>query len=138
MDGKPMRVFLVDDSSVVIERLEDLLGEVPGLEVLGSAGEVLKATESILQLRPDFVVLDLHLHDGPGLEVLKAVKTIRPQTIFLVCTSFSYPQYRERCFLEGASFFLDKSTEFEKLPEILSTLIKTAAEGDRETHACKI
>ena len=122
-----MKVFLVDDSPAVIERLDALLQELPGVEVLGSAGDVLDATESILALRPDAVVLDLHLRDGSGLDVLKFTKPKRPETIFLVCTNFPYEQYRDKCFQEGASFFLDKSTEFEKIPDILYALMKSAA-----------
>jgi DNA-binding NarL/FixJ family response regulator len=123
-----MKVFLVDDSPVVIERLEALLQEeLPGLEMLGSAGEVPEAIKSILELRPDAVVLDLHLHGGTGFEVLSAVRSMRPETTVLVCTSFPHAQYREKCFQEGASFFLDKYTEFEKIPEILCALMKNTA-----------
>lgn len=122
-----MKVFLVDDSPAVIERFKALLQELPGVEVLGSASEVLEATESILELRPDAVVLDLHLRDGTGLDVLKATKSKRPETFFIVCTNFPDTQYRDKCFLQGASFFLDKSTEFEKLPDILYDLMKNAA-----------
>lgn len=120
-----MKVFLVDDSQVVIERLGAMLRELPGVEVVGSAGEVFEATKAILEGHPDVVVLDLQLHDGSGLDVLRAVKSIRPETIILVCTNFPYPQYREKCFQEGASFFLDKSSEFEKLYEILQALMKS-------------
>ncbi len=122
-----MKVFLVDDSPVVIERLDALLQELPGVEVLGSAGDVLEATKSIMELKPDAVVLDLHLHGGTGFDVLRTVKSMLPETTILVCTSFPHAQYQAKCFREGASFFLDKYTEFEKLPDILCALIKNTA-----------
>jgi len=44
----------------------------------------------------------------------------------LICTNYPYDQYREECLAAGANYFLDKSAEFEKIPGILSELIKTS------------
>jgi DNA-binding NarL/FixJ family response regulator len=47
----------------------------------------------------------------------------------LICTNYPYPQYREECIAAGANYFLDKSAEFEKIPEILRDLTKKARNG---------
>jgi len=117
-----MRVFIADDSQVVVERLSDLLKEVPTVQLVGSAYDVPQAIRSILDTKPDAVILDLHMPGGSGLEVLRAIRPTHPSLCVLVCTNFPYPQSREECIAAGANYFLDKSAEFEKLPAIFREL----------------
>jgi DNA-binding NarL/FixJ family response regulator len=124
---KKMRVFIADDSTVVVDRLADLLSEVPGAELVGQAGDVPEAVRRIQQLNPDAVILDLKMPGGTGLDVLRAIRPDHPRLHIVVCTNFPYQQYREKCFHAGANFFLDKSVEFEKIPAILRELMKNAA-----------
>jgi DNA-binding NarL/FixJ family response regulator len=119
-----MRVFIADDSMVVVERLADLLGEVPGVQLVGRASDAPQAIHSILEMNPDAVILDLQMPGGTGLEVLRAVRRAHPSLYVLICTNFPYPQYREECIAAGANFFLDKSSEFEKIPTIFRDLIE--------------
>jgi DNA-binding NarL/FixJ family response regulator len=119
-----MRVFIADDSMVVVERLADLLGEVPGVQLVGRASDAPQAIHSILEMNPDAVILDLQMPGGTGLEVLRAVRRTHPSLYVLICTNFPYPQYREECIAAGANFFLDKSSEFEKIPTIFRDLIE--------------
>ncbi len=121
-----MKVFIADDSRVVTERLADLLSEVSGVDVVGQAGDALQAALSIQQLNADVVVLDLQMPGGSGLDVLLAVRHTRSDRIIVILTNYSYPQYRQKCLGAGANFFLDKSTEFGKIPAIIRTLIQEA------------
>jgi DNA-binding NarL/FixJ family response regulator len=129
-----MRVFIADDSTVVAERLADLLRDVPGVELVGRAGDVPETVRSIRQLSPDAVILDLEMPGGTGLDVLRAVRADYPSLQVLICTNFPYSQYRQECFSTGANFFLDKSMEFEKIPTILRALIQNAAKCSSATH----
>lgn len=119
-----MRVFIVDDSSVVVERLTDLLEEVPGAVLVGKAGDVPQAVKGIRSVKPDALILDLQMPGGSGLDVLRAIRNDYPHLHILICTNYAYPQYREECLSAGADFFLDKSAEFGKIPAILSDLIR--------------
>ena len=122
-----MRVFIVDDSKVVVERLADLLDEVPGVELVGRAGDAPGAIHSILKTNPDAIILDLQMPGGGGLEVLRTIRQRHSSLWVLVCTNYPYPQYREECLAAGANYFLDKSAEFDKIPMILRDLMRTAA-----------
>src|SRR5215470_14478579 len=104
-----MRVFIADDSRQVVERLTDLLSGLLGIEVAGNAGEVSVGLQRIRQLRPDALILDLEMPGGSGLDVLRAVRKELPGLQVLVCTNYSYPQYRKECLAAGANYFLDKS-----------------------------
>jgi DNA-binding NarL/FixJ family response regulator len=119
-----MRVYIVDDSSVVVERLRDLLEEVPGAVCVGQASDVPQAVRGIREVNPDALILDLQMPGGTGLDVLRAIRADHPHLHILVCTNYPYAQYREECLSAGADFFLDKSAEFGKIPAILSDLIR--------------
>jgi len=121
-----MKVFIADDSHVVVERLADLLKEVPGVRLVGRASDVPGAIHSIAKANPDAVILDLQMPGGSGLEVLRAIRQSHPSVWVLICTNYPYPQYREECIAAGANYFLDKSAEFEKIPQILRDLTKKA------------
>lgn len=118
-----MKVFIADDSRVVVERLAGLLEEVPGAQFVGRAGDVLQAVLGIEHMKPDALILDLHMPGGSGLDVLRAIRAGHPELCVVVCTNYPYPEYREECLTAGANFFLDKSTEFEKIPILLRELM---------------
>jgi DNA-binding NarL/FixJ family response regulator len=124
-----MRVLIADDSRVVVERLADLLREVPGVQLVGKAKDAPEAIHSIVKKNPDAVILDLQMPGGSGLEVLRTIRQTHPSVWVLICTNYPYPQYREECIAAGANYFLDKSAEFEKIPEILRDLTKKARNG---------
>jgi DNA-binding NarL/FixJ family response regulator len=117
-----MRVFIVDDSSVILERLTLLLHDIPGIDLVGHATDVPQAVQRVLETKPDALVLDLHMPGGTGLDVLRAIRPVRPGIHVLVFTNYPQDEYRQRCLTAGAEYFLDKSTEFEKIPSILREL----------------
>ena len=118
-----MKIFIADDSGVVVERLAGLLEEVPGARLVGQAEDVLGAVLGIQNMKPDALILDLHMPGGSGLDVLRAIRAAQPDLFVLICTNYPYPEYREECLTAGANLFLDKSAEFEKIPSILRNLI---------------
>jgi DNA-binding NarL/FixJ family response regulator len=122
-----MRVFIVDDSSVIVERLTLLLEDTPGVELVGHAADVPQAVQRVLETTPDALVLDLHMPGGTGLDVLRAIRPVRPGIHVLVFTNYPQDEYRQRCLTAGAEYFLDKSTEFEKIPCILRELAQKEA-----------
>jgi len=121
-----VKVLLVDDSAEVIERLREMLALLPGIEVIGTVADLPEALEAVQTARPDVVLLDLHLPRGSGLQLLDTIKTQKLNSAVIVLTNYDFPQYRKKCVEAGAYAFLDKSTDFTKVPEILATLIKPA------------
>jgi DNA-binding NarL/FixJ family response regulator len=115
-------VFIVDDSPVVRERLLGLIAEVPNVEVIGQADIAFEAIHSIRRLKPDVVVLDLSMPGGSGIYVLENIKKDRPAPLVIMLTNFVHEQYRSRCLQLGADHFFDKSTEFQKVVDVLRTV----------------
>ncbi len=98
----------------------------PDIEIVGQTGTAREAVESVRALRPDVVILDLHMPGGNGLDVLQDMKRNTPAPIVIIFTNYPFPHYRQRCLDGGAEFFFDKSTEFDKLRETLEHLNRDA------------
>jgi DNA-binding NarL/FixJ family response regulator len=112
-------VFIVDDSPVVRDRLVQLIDEVPQVEVIGEADIAFEAIHSIRRLRPQVVVLDISMPGGSGLYVLETIKREHPAPQVIMLTNFTHEEYRQKCLRLGADHFFDKTTEFEKVLDIL-------------------
>ncbi|HKX62841.1 MAG TPA: response regulator transcription factor [Verrucomicrobiae bacterium] len=116
------RVFIVDDSPVVRDRLIHLIDEVPQIEIVGQADIAFEAIQSIRRLRPWAVILDISMPGGSGMYVLETIRKERPRPTVIMLTNFTTDQYRRKCLQLGADFFFDKSCEFEKVTEVLRQL----------------
>jgi DNA-binding NarL/FixJ family response regulator len=112
-------VFIVDDSPVVRDRLVSMIAELPNVEVIGQADIAFEAINSIRRLRPSVVVLDISMPGGSGMYVLETIKKERPEPMVIMLTNFAHDQYRQKCLQLGADYFFDKSTEFERVTEVL-------------------
>ena len=81
-----------------------------------------EALELLPQSKPDVVVVDMRLPDGDGLDVLRAAKRLQPRPTVVVLTNYAYDQLRSKCLEAGADEFLDKRTQFDRLPAIVTKL----------------
>jgi DNA-binding NarL/FixJ family response regulator len=96
-----MHVMIIDDSAIVRRRWAEMVGHVAHVTVAGEAGSVAEALAMIPLLRPDVVVLDLHLPDGDGVTVLKAVKRAVPAPVVVMLRNHSDDFYRTWCEAAG-------------------------------------
>jgi DNA-binding NarL/FixJ family response regulator len=116
-----MKVFIVEDSPAVLERLVELIGEVEDAEVVGNAANYDSAVAGILATRPEVAILDIRLADdrGSGIDVLNRVKTELPSLRAIVLSNYATPQHLKASADAGAEYFLDKSADFERIAGIL-------------------
>lgn len=121
----PVRVFLAEDSVPVRARIAGMLSATTS--IVGEGATPRGCIEGILQTQPDVVVLDVQLEGGQGLEVLKAVRAAVPRVAFVVFSNNSHITYRKRYLEAGASLFLDKSTEFDRLAAAVASAPHTAS-----------
>lgn len=118
-------MFIVDDSAAIRARLTEMLAGLDNVDVVGEAESSRQAIDGILETRPDSVLLDLNLGTGNGIEVLRVVRARAPEIVFIVLTNHSEPQYRTACHRAGARYFLDKSTEFDRVREVIAEIAST-------------
>ncbi|HZQ60923.1 MAG TPA: response regulator [Casimicrobiaceae bacterium] len=115
-------VFIVEDSADVRDALVDLLEDLDGVTIAGSAEDALTAIAAILRCRPNLVVLDYQLAGSTALDVLEAVHPVAPEIAFIVLTNHANTAYRRLCMKAGASGFLNKARDFEKVKDIVAQL----------------
>jgi len=120
------RVYVVDDSDFVRERLIEMLSELQEVEILGGTGDPGEALAAIREMVPDTVILDIRLPGKSGVEVLRDLKKEKPSPIVIILTNYPYPQYRKECTEAGADYFFNKSTEFNKIANVLTGLTMNA------------
>ena len=113
-----INVFIVDDSLIVREHLVTMLDELAGIEIVGQAENVAEAISAIWKLQPDVVILDILMPGGSGIKVLQNIKQAGAGPMVIILTNYPYPVFRQKCLQAGANYFLDKSTEFDQIPEL--------------------
>jgi len=119
-----MNVVLVDDSLLVRERVASIISEIPSAKVIGEAGNSVEAMEVVRKTKPDVVILDIKMPGESGLQVLRKLKNEFGELRIIMLTNYSDSQYKAECLMNGADYFLCKSDEFNKLPEVFSKLGK--------------
>lgn len=117
-----VKVFVVEDSALVRERLVTLLEEIATVELAGEASSAPEAIEGIARTCPDAVIVDLMLADGSGIDVLRAIARggLRVKTIVL--TNYPTDEFFRKCMEAGADYFLDKTIDFDRVKGILESL----------------
>jgi DNA-binding NarL/FixJ family response regulator len=124
MAGADMKVFVVEDSAAVRERLIEMIREIEDIEVVGEADTFDTAVNGIMNTRPDVAVLDIKLADdgGSGIDVLNEVRKGLPAMKAIVLSNYATPQHMKASADAGAEYFLDKSADFERITEILEQM----------------
>jgi len=106
--GTNIRVYLLDDHDIVRQGLRDLLVPARDIRVVGDSGQARTASEAILRLGTDVMVLDLHLQDGSGVHVCRRVRAADPSVRALLLTSADDDEALVASVLAGASGYVVK------------------------------
>jgi DNA-binding NarL/FixJ family response regulator len=83
----PIRILTVDDHPLLREGIAAVLGNQPDLSVVGEASNGYEAVERCRALGPDIVLMDLEMPDMSGVEAIRAIRALFPQTHIIVLTA---------------------------------------------------
>ena len=109
-----IRLLIVDDQPLVRRGLALMLSMEPGLEVVGEAGDGIEAIEQARQLRPDVVLMDLHMPRKGGVGATREITASLPHTRVLVLTTLDAEQSVFDAVRAGAmAYLLKDATERE-------------------------
>ncbi len=120
-----LQLLLVDDSEVVRMGLRALLNAAAGFTVIGEATDVKSAVEASKALRPDVILLDIHLPDGTGLDACRQILRQSPESRILVLTSEADERLVDQAIRAGAHGYLLKEINAQALVQA----IRDVAEG---------
>ena len=119
------QVLVVDDHPIVRHGLALLINREPDLMVCGEADDAQSATQAIVSLRPDLVILDISLGGPDGLELLKQIRTRNTDLPVLVLSMHDEATYAERVLRAGANGYIMKQEATDRL----LTAIRRILEG---------
>ena len=109
--------YLVEDNPVIRENLTAALEELVPMRVLGSSANEEDAVRWMDAPHPpcDVIIVDLFLHAGSGLGVLRALQTRKLPFQSVVLSNYVNADMRNRCLALGAQRVFDKSSDIDEL-----------------------
>lgn len=118
------RFLVADDMPAIASLVSDLLQEA-GADVVAQAFDGAEALQLFDACSPDAVVLDVEMPELNGFQVLQAIraKEREARCLAIILTAHSEHSMREQAYAAGADHFLHKSTELERLLEIVPEFI---------------
>jgi len=117
-----VRVLLADDDALMRAGLGVVLDNALGIEVVGEAGDGLRAVELCRELTPDVVLMDVRMPGIDGIEATRRVVAAGLATRVLVLTTFRHDEYVWGALRAGASGFLLKRASPERLVDAVHTV----------------
>lgn len=120
---KDIVIMIVDDNANFVNRMKGLLENLDGISSINVAGNYDSAVGLLIEQTPDFLLLDINLPGKNGIEILKMIKNKNLECEVIMITNHADEYYRNQCKKLGAKHFLDKSSEFGLVAEIISQQI---------------
>jgi DNA-binding LytR/AlgR family response regulator len=126
-----LSVMIIDDEPLAIERLEDLLNRLGGVEVTGSFLNASDALASVEMHRPDLILVDVEMPKIDGFDFVEALakhpwqKAANPPCI---CFVTAYPQFACDAFDSGALDFLCKPLRLSRLEKTIERARRTISQ----------
>jgi two-component system, OmpR family, response regulator len=120
--ARRLRVLLVEDSKMLVERLSEALRQMPEVDLIGAADSEASAIAFARRQSIDLIILDLHLRRGTGFGLMRslAATSLRPR--IFVLTNHDLPEYKNAVLALGATHFLDKGRDYERLPALIQEM----------------
>jgi DNA-binding NarL/FixJ family response regulator len=117
------KIVLVDDHPIFRKGLSSLISLQPGYQVTGEASTRSEALDLTRKQLPDLILVDLSLGGESGLELIKDLKVICPQTGILVLSMHDETLYAERALMAGAEGYVEKKEVAQKVLEAIHTVL---------------
>jgi NarL family two-component system response regulator LiaR len=108
-------VFHADDHALVRGGVRGLLLTEPEMELVGEASNGIEAVENVLALKPDVILLDLHMPEKDGVEAISEIRAGMPDARILVLTSFATDEDVFPAIKAGALGYLLKDSSPQEL-----------------------
>jgi DNA-binding NarL/FixJ family response regulator len=125
MPIKKIDILIVDDSITILTRMKEILSEIKCVKTIYIATNSNDAMDLLLLRQPELILLDINMPHKNGIELLKEVKLLYPKVKVMMVTNQSVDYYKPICMELGAEYFIDKSTEFELIPDIIESISKS-------------
>lgn len=117
-----MKVVIADDSSLMRERIRELITGNTNVEVAGETGNGLKALELIRRYKPDLAIIDIRMPGMSGIAIINKIRELDINVKTCILTNYPREQYKKKCIEAGGDYFLSKADGFDGLASIINDL----------------
>jgi len=121
-DSRRLRIVVVDDSPTFLKVVCALLELEEEVDVIARVADGLEATEVVADLRPDLVLMDVHMPHLDGLTATMLITERCPLTVVVLMSSEDSPELRIDCRAFGAQQFIVKAELREQFPLVLKKI----------------
>ncbi|MEU0244118.1 response regulator transcription factor [Streptomyces sp. NPDC006235] len=122
-ERKTARVVVADDQTVVREGIVMLLGLLPGIEVVGAAGDGEEAVRLVAEVAPDVVLMDLRMPRCDGVEATRRIRAEHPGTQVVVLTTYADDESLFPALAAGARGYLTKDAGAEEIVRAVHSVL---------------
>lgn len=111
----PIRVYLVEDQSMIRAAFRNLLIQREGFQVVGDSGDPRKAVKEIQGLQPDVILLDITMPGLSGLDAIGQIHKVSPKSKIVMLTHHEGQTFVEQALRAGAEGYLSKDSDEAEL-----------------------
>ncbi|MCR6720119.1 MAG: response regulator transcription factor [Chitinophagaceae bacterium] len=122
MRNSKVSVLIVDDHAYFAKSMKNMLDEVEEIDSVDLALNFNDGLRMLEAQQHDVVLLDISMPGKNGLDLLQEIQNKSLDCTVIVLSNMSANYYRQECKRLGASYFLDKSCEFDLVPGIISSV----------------
>ena len=119
-----IRVFLIDDHTVMRSGLRLLIEQAPDLIVIGEAATGLEGCAQVLSLRPDVTIMDITLPDLDGVECTRRIRAAWPDARVLALTMHAEDAYLVPFLEAGGAGYVRKSAADREVVAAIHALVR--------------
>jgi len=123
-----MKILIADDSVLILERLQESLGEIDQVEVVASLNNGIDTLEALRTLTPDLAIIDIQMPGLTGLQVLNAYRKENKSIIFILITLHSQGYIQQLANQAGTDYFFSKVDDFQKITQVVAELCESKKE----------
>jgi two-component system chemotaxis response regulator CheY len=113
-----LTVLIVDDAAFIRMVLRKIIEDL-GYHIIGEAVDGEDAVEKVKELNPDIVTMNIVMPKMDGIEAVKEIMKIRPETYIIMCTALGQKRTVIQAFVAGAKDFLVKPFDKERVKQAL-------------------
>jgi DNA-binding NarL/FixJ family response regulator len=127
-----IRVVIADDHPVVRKGIREILEDEPDLVVVGEASDGQAVVDLALDLRPDVVIMDVHMPRLTGIDATRQIHATAPELRILVLTSFDDPPYIRALLDLGIQGYVLKTAESYAIVRAVRTVANGSTTIERQ------
>jgi DNA-binding NarL/FixJ family response regulator len=119
-----MTIVIIDRSEPAALRLGSIVSGIKGVRNIIQILDKKHIIETLGKVKPQVILFDVSSNGNEGLLKIQKIREYFPETVIIALASSFVTQYRKKCREIGIEYCLNKISEYDKIPKIISDILK--------------